>query len=152
MVCRYLSKALLNWAQRSVYTRQCNMSDIDLMILSTWYPSSPGSPRSPCSPRGPCVDECTHLNTHAKYTCLYFHPQTFSWAQQQLDCAFVFTGGQNKTNCTLDLTSALLESNRKAKFHIEPHFQLILLCVKRRETLRPLYCSQNSMKSNNVPT
>lgn len=39
-------------------------SNVDLMNLSTWYPSSPGSPRSPCAPGGPCVDTNASTWTH----------------------------------------------------------------------------------------
>lgn len=50
-----------------VVTVLYSKSYVDLMNLSTWYPSSPGSPRSPCAPGGPCVDTNACTWTHILY-------------------------------------------------------------------------------------
>ena len=102
--------------------RQCHRSDIDLMVLSTWYPSSPGSPRSPRSPGGPCIERCTCLNTHATHAHFHLYPHTLSGTGE---LRYLTTDPLLKPTHIVVFTHKsrlILESNRKVEFDLEPVF------------------------------
>lgn len=99
-----------------VVTVLYSQSNVDLITLSTWYPSSPGSPRSPCAPGGPCVDTNARTWTHILYMHAFTHNHKTSIELDSYLNSESLLANTHET-CSSGLTfesGSLLESNGKA--------------------------------------